>query len=41
MAVPPPDPGHLADFEAIKQLKAAYFRCIDDQATAASLMPGR
>ena len=31
MAILPPDAHHLGDIEAIKQLKAAYFRCIDDK----------
>lgn len=31
MAIPPPVAEHLGDIEAIKQLKAAYFRCIDEQ----------
>jgi uncharacterized protein (TIGR02246 family) len=25
----PPDPGHLADIEAIRRLKASYFRTVD------------
>jgi hypothetical protein len=29
MSVLPPDPAHLADIEAIRQLKARYFRHID------------